>query len=58
MADFDGRVKPNPDEIMAVRWTTVEELGAELKKNHDNYTPWLKLAFDGFLRSPAAKAHS
>jgi isopentenyl-diphosphate Delta-isomerase len=58
VADFDGKVKPNQDEIMAVRWTTVKELGAELKKNPDAYTPWLKLAFEGFLGSPAAKNYS
>lgn len=52
VADFDGRVKPNPEEIMAVRWTTVRELGADLRKNPGAYTPWLKLAFDGFAKSP------
>lgn len=58
VADFDGRVKPNQDEIMAVRWITVKELGTELKKNPDAYTPWLKLSFGGFLSSPVAKTYS
>jgi len=58
VADFDGKVKPNPDEIMAVRWTTVEDLRADLRKRPDIYTPWLKLAFDGFIASPLAKSYS
>jgi len=58
VADFDGKVKPNPDEIMAIRWTTVKELGAQLKQYPDAYTPWLKLAFDGFIGSPLAKKFS
>jgi isopentenyl-diphosphate delta-isomerase len=58
VADFDGRVKPNQDEIMAVRWTTVRELGADLRKSPDTYTPWLKLAFEGFLGSPVSKKYS
>lgn len=58
VADFDGKVKPNLDEIMAVRWTTVDELRADLKKQPEVYTPWLKLAFEGFVGSPLAKDKS
>jgi len=55
VGEFDGRAKPNPDEIMAVRWTTLDELGKELRARPDAYTPWLKLAFDGFVNDPTAK---
>ncbi len=58
VAEFDGKVKPNPDEIMAVRWTTVKDFRADLLKRPEIYTPWLKLAFDGFLGSPLAKSYS
>lgn len=58
VGEFDGKVKPNPDEIMAVRWSTPKELAAELQANPDAYTPWLKLAFEGFVRSPSAKSYS
>jgi len=57
VGDFDGAVRPNPDEIMAVRWTTVSELGSDLRANPDSYTPWLKLAFDGFVKDPVARAY-
>jgi len=58
VAEFDGKVKPNPDEIMAVRWTTVEDLRADIQARPEAYTPWLKLAFEGFLRSPLAKSYA
>jgi len=58
VADFDGVVKPNPDEIMAVRWSRMKELEGDLKKNPGAYTPWLKLAFDGLLGSPVSKKYS
>jgi isopentenyl-diphosphate delta-isomerase len=58
VADFDGRVKPNQDEIMAVRWATIKELRTDLVKRPDIYTPWLKLAFEGFIASPFAKRYS
>lgn len=57
VGDFDGSVRPNPEEIMAVKWTTLGALGRELKGNPDAYTPWLKLAFEGFLRNPLAKGY-
>lgn len=58
VADFDGNVRPNPDEIMAVRWTTVEDLRGDLSKRPEAYTPWFKLAFDGFLGSRFSKTYS
>ena len=51
VGDFDGKVKPNPDEIMAVKYVTLEELGRELKTHPHIYTPWLKLAFEGFSKN-------
>lgn len=58
VADFNGKVKPNPEEIMAVKWTTVSVLAQQLKRQPDVYTPWLRLAFEGFLKSPVAKAYT
>jgi isopentenyl-diphosphate delta-isomerase len=58
VGDFDGRMTPNPDEIMATKYLTVNELAKELKSNGDRYTPWLKLAFDGFMRQPLSKLYA
>ena len=55
--DFDGKITPNPDEMMAVRWAKVSEVASDLRAHPDAYTPWFKLSFEGFLKSPASKAH-
>jgi diphosphomevalonate decarboxylase len=37
-------VQPNPEEIMAVRWVTLEKAQQECKENPDHYTPWFAQA--------------
>jgi isopentenyl-diphosphate delta-isomerase len=58
VGEFDGRVKPNPEEISSVKWVTMEELQAALKADPASYTPWLKLSLEGFLKSPASNKYS
>ncbi len=57
IGDFDGRITPDPDEMMEVRWGKVSEVASDLKANPETYTPWFKLSFEGLLRSPAARAY-
>lgn len=57
VGEFDGKVKPNPDEVSAVRWTTVKELEAAMRAHPERYTPWLKLAFDGFLKNKMSEEY-
>lgn len=57
VGSFDGKVTPNPDEIMALKWTTVSEAATDLAAHPDSYTPWFRLSFDGFLRSPVSKMY-
>jgi len=57
VGDFDGKIRPNPDEMMSVRWATVGEVKSDMASNPDDYTPWFKLTFEGFLRSPASKKY-
>jgi isopentenyl-diphosphate delta-isomerase len=52
VGEFDGKIKPNPDEIASVKWARVKEVEKDLKRNPDTYTPWFKLSFEGFLKSP------
>ncbi len=42
----DTKITPNPDEIHALRWVTVDELQKELAENPEQFTPWLKQALD------------
>jgi isopentenyl-diphosphate delta-isomerase len=36
-------VKPNPDEVMAIRWVDIYDLADEVERNPENYTPWLRI---------------
>jgi len=45
---LEGPVKPNPDEIMETKYLTEDELGADMSKNPDEYTPWFKIAFEKY----------
>ncbi len=42
-AAADLRVDPNPDEVMAIRWVDLYELSAEVMRNPDRFTPWLRI---------------
>jgi len=54
---FDGKINPNPSEISAVKYLSLSELGAELQQHPQKYTPWLKLAFEGFVKSSESKRY-
>ncbi len=58
VGDFDGNLSPNADEMMSVRWAKVSEVEADLKAHPDLYTPWFKLSFEGFLKSPVSKRYA
>ena len=58
VGDFDGRITPNPDEMMEVRWARVSEVASDLKAHPGDYTPWFRLSFEGFLKSPASRAYA
>jgi isopentenyl-diphosphate delta-isomerase len=57
VGDFDGKITPNSDEMAAVKWASVPEVAADMKVHPDSYTPWFKLSFEGFLRSPASRRY-
>jgi len=58
VGDFDGNIKPNPDEMMSVRWATLAEVRSDLASYPGAYTPWFKLTFEGFLKSPLSKKYA
>jgi isopentenyl-diphosphate delta-isomerase len=51
VADFDGKIKANPDEITATKYISLRDLDRELKTKGEKYTPWLKLAYEGYVDS-------
>jgi isopentenyl-diphosphate Delta-isomerase len=58
VGDFDGKISPNADEMMSVRWAMLTEVQSDLRAHSESYTPWFKLSFDGFLKSPASKRYA
>jgi isopentenyl-diphosphate delta-isomerase len=57
VGDFDGKIRPDPNEIMSVRWATLGEVKSEVASRPDSYTPWFRLTFEGFLKSPLSKKY-
>ena len=35
--------QPNPDEVAAVRWVDLYDLAAEVARNPERFTPWLRI---------------
>ncbi len=58
VGDFDGRVTPNADEMMSIRWAKLPDVEADVLAHPDAYTPWFKLSFEGFLKSPVSKRYA
>ncbi len=48
--NLEGPAKPNPDEIMETKNVTMKELGADMSKSPEKYTPWFKIAFEKYAR--------
>lgn len=50
---FDGAADPNPQEVMAVCWMSMDAVRSDLAARPDVYTEWFKIAFQAFLdRAP------
>lgn len=58
VGEFDGRIRPNAEEMMSVRWATLREVKADVASHPDAYTPWFRLTLDGFLKSPASEKYA
>ncbi|HEV2613271.1 MAG TPA: isopentenyl-diphosphate Delta-isomerase [Gammaproteobacteria bacterium] len=43
-----SKIKFHPEEVEAITWMSVKQLGEELKNNPKNYTAWLEKAFKIF----------
>ncbi len=46
---YDGPINANKDEIEEINFVNLDELAADMAKNPDNYTPWLRTCFKRFL---------
>ena len=57
VGDFDGKITPNREEMMEVKWAKVSDIASDLNAHPDSYTPWFILSFEGFLKSPVSKRY-
>ena len=44
LGKYDGKLKPNPEEVAEYRWVSLQDLKKEIKEEPEIFTPWLKLA--------------
>lgn len=44
--DQQPEITPNPDEVMAVTWVTLDELREQIAETPDRFTPWVKIYID------------
>jgi isopentenyl-diphosphate Delta-isomerase len=47
---FDGQPSPNPDEIDEWKWVAPDELGQDVQRHPQDYTPWFKTCLEQVLR--------
>jgi len=46
---YDGKVKPNKNEVSDYKWISISKLKEDLIFNDDKYTVWLKIALKKYL---------
>lgn len=44
VGEYEGDVKPNPEEIMNTKWVDISELAESLRLKPENYTVWFVTA--------------
>ena len=46
---YEGKIKPNPEEVESFEWVTVEELKKDAEANPQKYTEWFKIILKSYL---------
>lgn len=44
--EYNDKPNPNPEEIQAWKYSSYQEIKAEIEKNETNFTPWFKIVLD------------
>lgn len=47
---YNNKIKPYPKEVIDYKWISIDELKKDINKNPNKYTPWLKIAFNKYLK--------
>lgn len=45
---YDALVIPNPDEVSAIRWVSLDVLDKEIRIHPEKFTPWLKKIWEKY----------
>lgn len=48
VGSFNAEPDPNPDEVAAWKWVSLEDLKKDMKLNPHIYTEWFKIIFDKY----------
>jgi isopentenyl-diphosphate delta-isomerase len=51
VGEYDGDVRPNPDEVMDVRWAFADDLAGELARDPGSFAAWFITAAPMVLRN-------
>jgi isopentenyl-diphosphate Delta-isomerase len=49
--EFNGKPRPNPDEIEDWKWIDIDKLMVDLEDNPYDYTPWFRIAIHQVLEN-------
>ena len=52
---YEGKPKPDKDEVMDYRWVSLDELKKEIQKTPEAFTPWLRIGLDRVISSYGKK---
>ena len=47
---YNGKVKPNPDEVSEFKWISVDFLKKDMEKNKEIYTPWFVIGLKKLVK--------
>lgn len=47
---YEGEIPFNLEEVMRVKWVSIDELAQDIKVNEEIYTPWFVKIFDEFVK--------
>ncbi|MCL6220809.1 isopentenyl-diphosphate Delta-isomerase [Zunongwangia pacifica] len=48
VGQYDEDPKPNPEEVNAWKWVSLEQVKEDMKRNPEVYTEWFKIIFDKY----------
>jgi isopentenyl-diphosphate delta-isomerase len=51
IGNYEGEIKPNPEEVDSYKWVEIDKLVSDIKKNSDKYTPWFKIILEKLKKS-------